>query len=67
MGATLYEIRVREHLDADWASWFEGMSIEHAPDGSTLIVGEIVDQAALQGILARINRLGLQLISVQPR
>jgi hypothetical protein len=33
--------------------------------GMTLLHGEFVDQAALQGVIERINSLGLELVSVQ--
>jgi hypothetical protein len=34
-------------------------------DGQTILIGEIIDQPHLFGILDRINGLGLQLLSVQ--
>jgi hypothetical protein len=34
------------------------------PDGTTLVSGELPDQAALHGLLAAIRDLGLSLISV---
>jgi hypothetical protein len=33
--------------------------------GMTLLRGEFVDQAALHGVIERINSLGLQLVSLQ--
>ena len=47
-----FEIRVQEHLDAEWADWFEGMPLSPEPDGITVLSGTIVDQAALQGCSA---------------
>jgi hypothetical protein len=61
-----YRIRVRGHLDRRWASWFDGMSIHHEPDGATLLEGEVADQAALHGLLQRVRDTGLILISVAP-
>ena len=29
-----YEIRVKGHLDARWAAWFDGLSISHESDGT---------------------------------
>ncbi len=60
-----YCIRIRGHLDDRWAEWFEGLSIVLQDDGTTLLVGEIVDQAALHGVIARVRDLGLPLISVK--
>lgn len=59
-----YEIRLKGHLDARWATWFEGLSIAHAGDGTTVLSGPIVDQTALHGVLRKVRDLGLPLISV---
>ena len=61
--ASLYQIRIRGILDASWSDWFEGFSI-HTDGGETLLQGTVIDQAALHGILAKINDLGLTIISV---
>jgi hypothetical protein len=61
---TAYRIRVKGHLDASFASWFEGLTISNLDDGETMISGRLQDQAALQGVLNRINNLGLTLISL---
>jgi hypothetical protein len=62
-----YEIRVRGHLDARWAAWFDGLSLTHQADGTTLIQGTVVDQAALHGLLGKVRDLGLPLIAVSQR
>ncbi len=36
---TRYRIEVKEQLDTHWAAWFDGMSISHTADGSTLLEG----------------------------
>jgi len=59
-----YEIRLKGHLDARWASWFEGLSFTHASDGTTILAGPVVDQAALYGLLRQVRDLGLPLIAV---
>ena len=59
-----YEIRVQGHLDARWAAWFDGLTITHGSDGTTIIHGLVADQAALHGLLQKIRDLGLPLISV---
>ncbi len=59
-----YEIRLRGHLEARWAAWFDGLSLTHAGDGTTVIRGPVVDQAALHGLLTRVRDLGLPLIAV---
>jgi hypothetical protein len=59
-----YEIRVKGHLDTRWAGWFDGLTLTHGSDGTTIIHGPVVDQAALHGLLQKIRDLGLPLISV---
>lgn len=59
-----YEIRVKGHLDSDWAEWFEGMTLVSLEAGETLLGGLVADQAALHGLLARVRDLNLTLIAV---
>jgi hypothetical protein len=59
-----YEIRVKGHLDARWASWFDGLALSHESGGTTVLRGPVVDQAALHGLLNRVRDLGLPLIAV---
>ncbi len=61
-----YEIRVRGHLDARWASQFAGLTITLEADGDTLLAGPVIDQAALHGVLKKVRDLGLSLLSVNP-
>ena len=59
-----YEIRLKGHLDTRWADQFEHMSFSHASDGTTVLAGLLVDQAALYGVLRKVRDLGLPLLSV---
>ena len=59
-----YEIRLKGHLDTRWAAWFDGLSLTNDSDGTTIIHGPVVDQAALHGLLQKVRDLGLPLISV---
>ena len=63
-GSGRYEIRVKGHLDGRWAAWFDGFSLTHPGDGTTVLAGFIVDQAALHGVLRKLGDLGLPLVSV---
>jgi hypothetical protein len=63
-GAGRYEIRVNGHLGPRWAARFEGMTLTRDGDGTTVIHGSVVDQAALHGLLARVRDLGIPLLSV---
>jgi hypothetical protein len=59
-----YEIRVRAHLGRTMRSAFPGLRAEmHGED--TLLTGALTDQAALYGVLARIEALGLELLEVR--
>ena len=59
-----YEIRLRGRLAARWAAWFDGLSLTHEGDDTTVIRGSVVDQAALHGLLKKVRDLGLPLIAV---
>jgi hypothetical protein len=61
---TVYRIVVRSELSDTYAVAFEGMEME-TKNGDTILTGEILDQPHLHGILARINGLGLELLSVE--
>jgi hypothetical protein len=60
----LYEIRLKGHLDAQWTTWFDGLTITLEENGDTLLSGPVADQSALHGILRKVRDLGLPLISV---
>ena len=49
-----YEIRLKGHLEARWAAWFDAVSLTHESDGTTVIRGAPVDQAALHGLLSKV-------------
>ena len=59
-----YRFRVRGHLDDRWSDWLGGLAIERQEDGTTVLIGPLVDQAALYGVIIRIRDLGLPLLSV---
>jgi hypothetical protein len=59
-----YQIRVKGHLDLDWSAWFDGFTITHDADGSTIIAGMVADQSALYGLIRKARDLGLMLIAV---
>ena len=61
-----YEIRLTGHLDARWSGWFDGLTLTHESNGTTLLAGPVVDQAALHGLLQKVRDTGLPLVSVTP-
>jgi hypothetical protein len=62
--ATSYEIRVRGHLGATMRRAFPGQRAE-TQGRDTLLRGAVADQAALHGVLAQIEALGLELLEVR--
>ena len=62
-----YEIRLRGHLEPRWADWFDGLTLTQESDGTTVLSGSVVDQAALHGLLGKVRDLGLPLIAVNRR
>lgn len=65
LGDCCYEIRLQEGLDDHWESWFEGMELTQEPEGQTCLFGKLPDQAALLGVLRKIQEIGLTLLSVR--
>jgi hypothetical protein len=61
-----FEIRLRGHLSSRWTDWFGGLTLTRESDGTTLLRGPVVDQAALHGLLHRVRDTGLPLVSVNP-
>ena len=52
---SVYEIRVKGHLDQHWSSWFEGLTISHDDDGNTVLRGTLVDEAG-EAIIAKLQK-----------
>ena len=60
-----YELRVQGHLDDHWSEWLGELAVQRQADGTTVLVGPVVDQAALHGVISRIRDLGVPLLSVR--
>jgi hypothetical protein len=58
-------IRIKGHLDQGWQEWLEGLQIVHESDGTSRLLGPLQDQPALHGILTKISRLSLPLLSLE--
>jgi hypothetical protein len=61
-----YTLVVRGELGARFAYLFNGMQMERVA-GKTVLTGRVLDQAQLHGFIARIEELGLELLSVEQR
>jgi hypothetical protein len=59
-----YEIRIKGRMSAQLLSVFEGMDATVQPM-ETVLHGPVLDQAALHGLLDRIQALGLELLEVR--
>jgi hypothetical protein len=60
-----YEVRVQGELGPGWKEWFAGAATTRESEGVTLLTCELPDQAALYGLLRRLQDLGLPLISIE--
>jgi hypothetical protein len=58
------EIRVRGRIDEHWSDWFDDLTITYT-ESDTLLTGNVADQSALYGLLAKLRDLGLALVSVR--
>jgi hypothetical protein len=61
---TAYRIVVRGELDDRFAYLFNGMEMRRI-DGTTVLTGDIVDQAQLHGYIERLEELALELVTVE--
>lgn len=59
-----YAICVKGILDQRWSDWFDGFTITYPSDDESLLTGNVVDQAALHGLLSALRDMNLPLISV---
>lgn len=59
-----YEIMIKGQLKSDWADWLEGMQMRCLENGDMLLSGPLADQAALVGLLNKLYRLNLTILSV---
>jgi hypothetical protein len=59
-----FEIHVKGHLDDSWSDWLEGLEVKLLEPEEMIVFGYIRDQAALMGILNKLYRLNLTLLSL---
>ena len=61
---TNYRIVLRGELGDDFQVLFDGLRLERA-GGTTILTGAL-DQAQLCGVIARVQDLGIELVSIEP-
>jgi hypothetical protein len=64
MAELVYELSFKGAASDRLAGAFEGCEVT-TDHGVTTVRSEVADQAALQGLIGRINALGLELLDVQ--
>ena len=57
-----YLLRVKGHLGSEWSEWFEGLTITWDERDDTILTGQLLDQAALYGVLNKLQNLGVPLL-----
>lgn len=60
----IFEIRIAGTLDQVWSDWFGNFQMTYQ-ENETVLIGAVLDQAALFGLLTKLNNLGLHLISLK--
>jgi hypothetical protein len=59
-----FEIHVKGQLDESWSDWLEGLEVKLLEPEEMILFGHISDQAALMGVLNKLYRLNLTLLSL---
>jgi hypothetical protein len=63
--SSLYEITIEGYLPDSCSDWFEGMAVHYDTERKTTSIGHLADQAALIGVLNKLQSLNLIVISVE--
>ena len=61
---TMYQIRVKDHIDDEWAEWFAPLIIINDPNGEATFTGPVRDQYELHGLIDKVFNLNLTLLAV---
>jgi hypothetical protein len=57
------EVRIKGHIDRVWSDWLGSLAITYTEQGDTILRGQIRDQSALYGLLEKLSKIGMQLLS----
>ncbi len=63
MAGRQYEIHIKGYLSKDWADWLDCLQMCCLENGEMILSGIFVDQAALMGVLNKLNGLNLCILS----
>lgn len=61
------EVRSAGHLDYWIKDYFDGLTVEHQSDGTTLLIGNLTDLPALYGFILMLRDKGVELLSLQAK
>ena len=61
---TIYQIKIKENLEAAVTDWFGGLTLTHLENGGTLLTGSFPDQPALRGFLDQLWNLNFTVLFV---
>src|SRR6266508_3455204 len=61
----VYQIRIKDHLDESWISWFSPLVVVNEANGEAILTGAIRDQAELHGLLDKVFDLNCTLLAVK--
>ena len=59
------KVKAEAHLDYWISDYFDGMSISHEPDGTTVMKGQLPDLAAVYGLMLRLRDSGVILVETR--
>jgi hypothetical protein len=58
------EIHIEGRLDPLWVDWLEAFNLAYSGENETVLTGQVSDQAALYGLIAKLRDLGVKLLTV---
>lgn len=61
----IYQIQIHGILDESWGDYFGGKVVTDADGVVTTLCTPLMDQAALVGLVNRLNGMGLRLLAVE--
>ena len=66
MSSRIYQVMVRGRMSPALMGSFAGVQIDTETGGLTQLISEVPDQSYLRGLLAALNDLHIEIVSVNP-